>query len=75
MNIVIRSALKKEEIKQLLHNQTIDGIHYIHKETKGADIIFEADTTNTEHAISSAKKTVRSAPFGAAILFSVAAAK
>lgn len=73
MEIIIRSALKKEEIKQLLDQQTISGITYLHKATKGADILFTADTDDEATAISTAKKTVKAAPFGAAILFSVIA--
>lgn len=75
MKIAIRSALKKEEIKQLLDGQTIQGITFTHAGTLGADIKFEVDTTDQEAAISTAKKTVKSAPFGAAILFSVTVVK
>lgn len=73
MNIIVSSALKKAEIIALLDDQTHLGIHFKHTGTSGANIKFEVDCEEEELAVSTAKKTVKSAPFGAAILFSVKA--
>lgn len=71
MKISVNTALKQQEIIELLDGNQIDGITYLYKEKKGMNLIFEVDSEDGDKAIKLAKAKIKSAPFGSAILLTI----
>lgn len=68
MKISVNTALKQEDIIQLLDGQTLQEITFTFLEKKGMNLIFEVNTEDGDNAIKVAKATIKAAPFGSAIL-------
>lgn len=68
MKISVNTALKQNEIIELLNGNEIQGIHYTYIEKKGMNLIFEVSCEDGDEAIKVAKSAIKAQPFGSAIL-------
>ena len=73
MEIIIKSPLMADKIKELLNNKTIDGAGFVFENKKGMEMTFSVsgDAIMAEDAVSIAKKAIKSTDFGKGIYFSV----
>lgn len=68
--IIINSAMKQDNIKELLESLEYEEITYKFKEKKGIQLIFEI-TGDKEQAIRVAKDTIKSTDWGHVLYFNV----
>jgi len=72
MEIMVRSALMADKIKELLDGKAIDGVSFSFIEKKGMDMTFRAEgDINGKDAASVAKNAVKSTDYGKGIYFTV----
>jgi len=72
MEIMVRSALMADKIKELLDGKTIGGVGFSFVEKKGMDMTFSAEgDTNEKDAAAIAKNAIKSTDYGKGIYFTV----
>lgn len=73
MNIIIKSALMQDKIKDLLDGGVFDGVIFSFVEKKGMEITFSASGENLEtmDVATIAKKAIKATEYGKGIFFSV----
>jgi len=73
MNIIIKTPLMQDKIKDLLDGGVFDGIIFSFVEKKGIELIFSAsgDNLETMDVAAVAKKAIKSTEYGKGIYFSV----
>lgn len=70
--IVISSALKKQEIIDLLNGKTINNVLFKYLKTEGINMFFEVNSDDLEAVVGIVKKTIRETDFGVGLFFRVA---
>ncbi|MBS3991967.1 MAG: hypothetical protein KGZ51_07830 [Erysipelothrix sp.] len=68
--ILVNAPLKRDYIKGLLDQQTIDGITFVFEKQDGMKMYFNHDGDPTK-AQSVIKKTIKSSEFGSVLFFNV----
>jgi len=73
MNIVVRTPLMQDKIKDLLDGGTFDGVSFSFVEKKGIELTFSVsgDDPGSLDIISIVKSAVKESDFGKGIMFSV----
>ena len=73
MEIIVKSPLMADKIKDLLNNKTIGGASFAFIGKKGMEMTFgvSGDAIGKEDAVSIVKKAIKSTDFGKGIYFSV----
>ena len=73
MNIVVKTSLMQDKIKDLLDGGVYDGVIFSFVEKKGIDLIFNVSGDNIDDidVTAIAKKAIRSTDYGRGIYFSV----
>ena len=73
MNVVIRTPLMQDKIKELLDGGVFEGVVFSFVEKKGIDLIFSVsgDNAETMDVVAIAKKAIKSTEYGRGIYFSV----
>lgn len=73
MNIIIKSALMQDKIKDLLDGGVFDGVIFSFIEKKGMELVFSAsgDNLETMDVAAIAKKAIKATEYGKGIFFSV----
>ena len=71
MDIVVKSPLMADKIKDLLDNKAIDGLSFSFVEKNGINQTFHAVGENIADAAAIAKKVIKSSDFGKGIYFTV----
>lgn len=70
--IVISSALKKQEIIDLLNGTTIDDVLFTYLKTEGINLFFQVNNEDLEAVVAIVKKAIRETDFGGGLFFRVA---
>ena len=73
MNIVVKTTLMQDKIKDLLDGGVYDGVIFSFVEKKGIDLTFNVSGDNLENidVTAIAKQAIRSTEYGRGIYFSV----
>lgn len=73
MNIIVKSALMQDKIKDLLDGGVFDGVIFSFVEKKGMDMTFSASGENIDSidVAAAAKKAIKATEYGKGIFFSV----
>ncbi|KRM73067.1 hypothetical protein [Lacticaseibacillus brantae] len=72
--IVINSALKQDEIKDLLTNYSQDDVTFTFNKKVGIKLYFETSMADKEAAAALAKQLIKATPWGGVIFFSTVVA-
>ena len=73
MNVIIKTPIMHDKIKELLDGGVFDGVVFSYVEKKGISLVFQVsgDNIETVDAAAIAKKAIKSTEYGKGIYFSV----
>lgn len=71
MMIKVSSALKQEDIKELLNSYDEDGLEFNYVKKEGIALFFETNATDLEETAAKVKKLIKSQPWGPVLFFQV----
>jgi hypothetical protein len=71
MNILVRTPLKVENIKQLLDGNSYDGYTFSFVKKTGIDMEFETTGESSKDPVDVVKSVIRGTDYGSALYFSV----